>query len=55
LRDERPELQLRELQRIVAERAGLAHDATAETGAEAGLDLAPAAKVSPAIGFRSRR
>ena len=32
LRDERPELQVRELARIVAERAGLAHDSTAETG-----------------------
>ena len=28
LRDERPEFQLRELGRIVAERAGLAEDAT---------------------------
>jgi predicted amidohydrolase len=37
LRDERPELQVRELQRIVAERAGLAVDSTAETAATAGL------------------
>lgn len=40
LRDERPEVQVRELQRIVAERAGLAPDSTAATGAEAGLDVA---------------
>ena len=33
LRDERPELLVRELDRIVAERAGLAPDATAEPGA----------------------
>jgi NAD+ synthase (glutamine-hydrolysing) len=55
LRDERPELQLRELQRIVAERSGFARDTTAEPGAEAGLDLAPPPKISPAIWFRSRR
>ena len=40
LRDERPELVVRELERIVAERAGLAPDATAEGGALPGLDLA---------------
>jgi predicted amidohydrolase len=40
LRDERPELEIRELGRIVAERAGLAPDATAEEGAGAGLDVA---------------
>jgi len=40
LRDERPELQVRELERIVAERAGLAFDSTAATGAEPGLDVA---------------
>jgi predicted amidohydrolase len=44
LRDERLELQARELGRIVAERAGLAADTTAEPGAEAGLDVAPARK-----------
>jgi NAD+ synthase (glutamine-hydrolysing) len=55
LRDERPELQLRELQRIVGERAGFAHDTTAEPGSEPGLDLAPPPKISRAIGFRSRR
>ena len=41
LRDERPELQVRELERIVAERAGLAVDSTASPGSEAGLDIAP--------------
>jgi len=40
LRDERPELVVREWQRIVAERAGLAADATAEDGARPGLDVA---------------
>jgi len=35
LRDERPELLVRELERIVAERAGLAPDATAEPGSGA--------------------
>lgn len=40
LRDERPELVIREWQRIVAERAGLAPDATAEDGAGPGLDVA---------------
>jgi predicted amidohydrolase len=40
LRDERPELQARELGRIIAERAGLAIDATAEVGAQPGLDVA---------------
>jgi NAD+ synthase (glutamine-hydrolysing) len=34
LRDERPELTLRELERIVAERAGLAPDTTADPGVE---------------------
>jgi hypothetical protein len=41
LRDERPELNLRELERIVAERAGLARDTTAEDGSAPGLDIAP--------------
>jgi predicted amidohydrolase len=40
LRDERPELNLRELERIVAERAGLSHDTTADDRAEPGLDVA---------------
>jgi predicted amidohydrolase len=42
LRDERPELQVRELDRIVAERAGLGTDSTAEPGAAPGLDVATA-------------
>jgi NAD+ synthase (glutamine-hydrolysing) len=41
LRDERPELEVRELARIVSERAGLARDSTADEDAEAGLDVAP--------------
>jgi predicted amidohydrolase len=40
LRDERPELVAREWRRIIAERAGLAADGTAETGAAAGPDVA---------------
>jgi predicted amidohydrolase len=40
LRDERPELQVRELQRIVAERAGLAVDSTASPGSEGALNSA---------------
>ena len=40
LRDERLELAARELDRIVSERAGRAVDATAEAGAEPGLDVA---------------
>jgi predicted amidohydrolase len=39
LRDERPELQLRELERIVSERAGLAPDSTAEPGSPPGGDV----------------
>ena len=42
LRDERPELNMRELSRIIAERAGLADDSTAEPDAEGGFDIAPA-------------
>ena len=40
LRDERPEWAVRELSRIIAERAGLAEDATAERGAAGGFDVA---------------
>src|SRR3954452_12666657 len=40
LRDERPELVAREWLRLIAERAGLAIDSTAEEGASAGFDLA---------------
>lgn len=53
LRDERPELQVRELTRIVNERAGLADDTTSEPGAAPGLDVAPGVVARP-IGFRSR-
>ncbi len=52
LRDERPELAVRELARIVAERAGLEHDTTAEDGAEPGLDVAPGDPILRPIGFR---
>ncbi|HKG57470.1 MAG TPA: nitrilase-related carbon-nitrogen hydrolase [Candidatus Limnocylindrales bacterium] len=55
LRDERLEVQLRELNRILAERAGMARDSTAEDGAEAGLDLAPADVPGAPIGFRAVR
>ena len=55
LRDERPEWNVRELRRIVAERAGLADDLTAERGAEAGLDVLPAEPPSEPIGFEIRR
>ena len=50
LRDERPELHVRELQRIVDERAGMgAPDLTAEPGAEPGLDVAPLARLTTPI------
>jgi predicted amidohydrolase len=55
LRDERPELNLRELSRIVAERAGLATDSTADPGAEPGLDVQPAEDLGAPIGFRERK
>lgn len=45
LRDERPELVVREWERIVAERAGLAADTTGTEEAEAGFDVAPASPV----------
>jgi predicted amidohydrolase len=41
LRDERLELEVRELQRIVSERAGFARDSAAADDAEPGLDVAP--------------
>jgi NAD+ synthase (glutamine-hydrolysing) len=41
LRDERLELQARELGRVIAERAGLAADTTADPGSAPGLDVAP--------------
>jgi predicted amidohydrolase len=40
LRDERPELQARELGRIIAERAGLSLDSTADDGSSPGMDVA---------------
>ncbi len=52
LRDERPELQVRELARIIAERAGLAADSTSEQGAGPGLDIAPGDRRHEPIGFR---
>jgi predicted amidohydrolase len=52
LRDERPELGVRELARIVAERAGLEPDTTAEDGAAPGLDVAPGDPILRPIGFR---
>ena len=52
LRDERPELQVRELMRIVAERSGMARDATSDPDAEAGLDVAPGDRTPRPIGFR---
>ena len=63
LRDERLELQVRELGRIIAERAGLATDSTADAGAEPGLDVAPPPRADAAaegapdepIRLRSRR
>jgi hypothetical protein len=39
LRDERPEVVARQLERILRERAGEAPDLTAEPGAEPGLDV----------------
>jgi NAD+ synthase (glutamine-hydrolysing) len=47
LRDERPELQVRELARIVAERAGMADDSTADPDAEPGFDVAPVERPAP--------
>jgi predicted amidohydrolase len=58
LRDERLELQARELGRIIAERAGLTADTTAEPGAAPGLDVAPARAATDRdepIRLRSRR
>jgi predicted amidohydrolase len=61
LRDERLEWQLRELGRVVLERAGMALDSTAEWGAPPGFDVAPAepapsdASASAPIPFRKPR
>jgi len=51
LRDERPELVSREWRRLIAERAGLAPDTTAEEGAEDGLDVAAEPGPGRPIGF----
>jgi predicted amidohydrolase len=53
LRDERLELQARELGRIIAERAGMATDTAADPGAGPGLDVA-AGDVAPAEPIRLR-
>lgn len=57
LRDERPEFQVRELERIIAERGGLARDSTSDPDAAPGLDLAPGDGTPRPIGFQraSRR
>jgi predicted amidohydrolase len=52
LRDERLELQAREIGRIIGERAGLATDTTADELAAPGLDVAPGEPVREPIGFR---
>lgn len=52
LRDERPELQVREMARIIAERAGLATDATSDPGAAPGLDVAPGDRTPHSIGLK---
>src|SRR3954470_8670680 len=52
LRDERLELQAREIGRIISERAGMADDSTADDRAEPGLDVAPGDPVRTPIGFR---
>ena len=49
LRDERPEIVLRQLERIVRERAGEVRDTTAEPGAEPGPDVPPAAGSAPPV------
>ena len=55
LRDERIELQARELGRVLAERAGLAPDATADNDAEPGMDVAPVIPPGRAIGLGADR
>ncbi|MCI0584903.1 MAG: hypothetical protein L0227_18770 [Chloroflexi bacterium] len=52
LRDERPELVSREWRRLIAERAGMAPDSTAEEGAQDGLDVAAETAPGRPIGFR---
>ena len=55
LRDERPEFHVRELNRIVAERAGFTPDSTAEPGSGPGLDIVPAVRRPRPIGFATKR
>ena len=57
LRDERPELQARELERIISERAGLGSDSTAQDGAGQGLNVttAPRSSASRQAGRRGTR
>ena len=52
LRDERPEWAVRELSRIVAERAGFAPDSTADDDAEPGMDVGPGDPIPRPIGFQ---
>jgi predicted amidohydrolase len=52
LRDERPEWAVRELSRIVAERAGFAPDSTADDNAEPGMDVGPGDPLPRPIGFQ---
>jgi len=54
LRDERPELQARELERIISERAGLASDSTGQDGARPGLNVTSAPRSSPSRQERRR-
>jgi len=54
LRDERPELQARELERIMSERAGLASDSTGQDGARPGLNVTSAPRSSPSRQERRR-
>lgn len=50
LRDERPDLVAREWRRLIAERAGLAADSTAEVGSFLGFDVAVDDALEPAVG-----
>ncbi|HXI46751.1 MAG TPA: nitrilase-related carbon-nitrogen hydrolase [Candidatus Acidoferrales bacterium] len=55
LRDERLELQAREMTRLIAERAGLGGDAAGDPEAEAGADVPALELGRAAIGFAARR
>lgn len=54
LRDERPELILREFERLIAERAGLAVNSTSEPGVGDDLEVAPAVAPARPIGFKNQ-